>query len=91
MRHGENQKELWFRLKIKKNKFLNATVGKIMDKKRIKKIRKYEKLREASKSGKTMKSTDQNTWGAAAIERKSDFLFFISYPRGKLPQTAFIE
>ena len=44
-----------FRLKIKKNKFLNATVGKIMDKKRIKKIRKYEKLREASKSGKTMK------------------------------------
>lgn len=44
-----------FRLKIKKNKFLNATIGKIMDKKRIKKIKKYEKLREASKQGKTMK------------------------------------
>lgn len=43
------------RLKIKKNKFLNATIGKIMDKKRIKKIKKYEKLREASKQGKTMK------------------------------------
>ena len=44
-----------FRLKIKKNKFLNATIGKIMDKKRIKKIKRYEKLREASKQGKTMK------------------------------------
>lgn len=44
-----------FRLKIKKNKFLNATIGKIMDKKRIKKIKKYEKLRDASKQGKTMK------------------------------------
>ncbi len=44
-----------FRLKIKKNKFLNATLGKIMDKRRIKKIKKYEKLREASKKGKTMK------------------------------------
>lgn len=44
-----------FRLKIKKNKFLNATIGKIMDKKRINKIKKYEKLREASKQGKTMK------------------------------------
>ena len=43
------------RLKIKKNKFLNATLGKIMDKRRIKKIKKYEKLREASKKGKTMK------------------------------------
>ena len=44
-----------FRLKIKKNKFLNATLGKIMDKRRIKKIKKYEKLREASKRGKSMK------------------------------------
>ena len=44
-----------FRLKIKKNKFLNATIGKIMDKKRIRKIKKYEKLRVASKQGKTMK------------------------------------
>ena len=44
-----------FRLRIKKNKFLNATVGKIMDKKRIKKIKKYEKLRDASKRGKTLK------------------------------------
>ena len=44
-----------FRLKIKRNKFLNATIGKIMDKIRIKKIKKYEKLREASKQGKTMK------------------------------------
>ncbi len=44
-----------FRLKIKKNKFLNATVGKVMDKRRVKKIKKYEKLREASKHGKTMK------------------------------------
>lgn len=43
------------RLKIKKNKFLNATVGRIMDKRRINKIKKYEKLREASKRGKRMK------------------------------------
>lgn len=43
------------RLKIKKNKVLNATVGRIMDKRRINKIKKYEKLREASKRGKKMK------------------------------------
>ncbi len=43
------------RLKIKKNKFLNATIGRIMDKRRINKIKKYEKLREASKRGKKMK------------------------------------
>lgn len=44
-----------FRLKIKKNKFLNATVGRIMDRKRHKKLIKYEKLREASKEGKATK------------------------------------
>ena len=44
-----------FRLKIKKNKFLNATIGRIMDRKRHKKLVKYEKLREASKEGKSTK------------------------------------
>lgn len=44
-----------FRLKIKKNKILDATVGRMMDRKRRKKHKKYEKLREASKEGKTTK------------------------------------
>lgn len=44
-----------FRLKIKKNKFLNATIGKIMDKRRRKKLIKYEKARAAAKEGKTTK------------------------------------
>lgn len=45
-----------FRLKIKKIKFLNATIGRIMDSVRTKKTRKYQKLREASKRGKTLKN-----------------------------------
>ena len=45
-----------FRLNIKKNKFLNATIGKLIDKIRKQKMRKYEKLREASKEGKTPKN-----------------------------------
>lgn len=44
-----------FRLKIKKIGFLNATIGRIMDRKRRKKHKKYEKMREASKEGKTTK------------------------------------
>ena len=43
------------RLKIKKNKFLNATVGTIMDKRRRKKLIKYEKARAAAKDGKNTK------------------------------------
>ena len=43
------------RLKMKKNRFLNATIGKIMDNVRIRKAKRYEKLREASKKGKILK------------------------------------
>lgn len=44
-----------FRLRIKKNKFLDMTIGKILDRKRHKRFVKYEKLRKASKDGKQMK------------------------------------
>jgi len=44
-----------FRLKIKKNKFLDMTIGKILDRKRHKRFVKYEKLRKASKDGKLIK------------------------------------
>jgi len=43
------------RLKIKKYKFLNATIGRLMDKTRLKKEQKYAKLRNDSKQGKTTK------------------------------------
>lgn len=44
-----------FRLRIKKNKFLNVTIGKLIDKSRRRRIEKYEKLRRASKDGKLLK------------------------------------
>lgn len=44
-----------FRRKIKKVKILDCTVGKIMDHSRSKKIKKYRKLREAVKQGKSVK------------------------------------
>lgn len=51
------------RLKIKKNKFLNATVGTIMDKRRRKKLIKYEKARAAAKEGKnTKKAIDTESY-----------------------------
>lgn len=51
------------RLKIKKNKFLNAIVGTIMDKIRRKKLIKYEKARAAAKDGKnTKKAIDTESY-----------------------------
>lgn len=51
------------RLKIKKNKFLNAIVGTIMDKRRRKKLIKYEKARAAAKDGKnTKKAIDTESY-----------------------------
>ena len=44
-----------FRLKIKKNKFWDITIGKILDRNRHKRFVKYEKLRKASKDGKLIK------------------------------------
>lgn len=44
-----------FRRKVKKVKFLDCTVGKIMDHSRNKKIKKYRKLREDIKQGKNVK------------------------------------
>ncbi len=43
------------RLKIKKIKIFDATIGKIMDIKRNRKRKKYEKLRESSRQGKNTK------------------------------------
>ncbi|MBR0278239.1 MAG: ATP-binding protein [Clostridia bacterium] len=44
------------RLKIKKNRFLDATIGTLSDRIRIRKAKKYLKLREASKEGKKLKN-----------------------------------
>ena len=44
------------RLKIKKNRFLDATIGSLSDRIRIRKTKKYLKLREASKEGKKLKN-----------------------------------
>lgn len=44
-----------FRLRIKKIKILDVTIGKIMDASRKRKQKKYEKLREQSKQGKNTK------------------------------------
>lgn len=45
-----------FRLKVKKVKFLECTLGKLMDCSRHKKIKKYQRLRENSKQGKSTKN-----------------------------------
>ena len=44
------------RLKIKKIKILDSTLGKIMDRRRNKQIKKYRKLREAVQQGKSVKN-----------------------------------